>query len=131
MRTSWLATAAAAVLLFSLGAAHAADPKADFEQNTFAYPNPITGPSATFQIHAPFRARIQLKLHNIAGELVLEKNFGEVAAAYQAGPLTYVWNKINQGGHEVARGLYYAVIRVEETEGGRSVLQMVKKVLVP
>ncbi|HAZ08463.1 MAG TPA: hypothetical protein DCZ01_08085 [Elusimicrobia bacterium] len=108
-----------------------ADPKADFEQNTFAYPNPITGPSATFQIHAPFRAKVQLKLHNIAGELVLDKNFGEVAAAYQAGPLTYVWNKINQGGHEVARGLYYAVIRVEEAEGGRSVLQTVKKVLVP
>ena len=108
-----------------------ATPVSDFEQNTFMYPNPATGPSATFRIHAPFRAKVILKLHNIAGDLVLEKSFGEVPAAHQAGPLTYVWSKINSGGRPVARGLYYAVIRVEETEGGRQVLQTVKKVLVP
>ncbi|MEK7384221.1 MAG: hypothetical protein AAB262_13160, partial [Elusimicrobiota bacterium] len=87
--------------------------------------------TVTFRIHSPFRAKVILKLHNIAGELVLEKSFGEVAAAYQAGPLTYVWSKVNAGGRGVARGLYYAVIRLEETEGGRQVLQTVKKVLVP
>jgi hypothetical protein len=43
----------------------------------------------------------------------------------------FVWNKVNQSGRTVARGLYYVVLRVEETEGGGTVLQTVKKVLVP
>jgi hypothetical protein len=38
---------------------------------------------------------------------------------------------VNQSGRAIARGLYYAVIRVEETEGGTNVLQTVKKVLIP
>ena len=107
------------------------DPTADFENNTFAYPNPVVGPSATFSIYSPFRAKVLLKLYTIAGQLVLSKNFGEIPASYQNGPITYVWSKVNQGGRTVARGLYYAVIRVEETEGGANVLQTVKKVLVP
>lgn len=105
-------------------------PEADFANNTFNYPNPVTGDSTTFQIHAPFRAVVKLKLHTISGEVVLEKNFGEVPPAYQAGPVTYVWTKINQAGNKVARGLYFAVIRVEDTEGGRNILQTVKKVLI-
>jgi len=108
-----------------------ASPTVDFEQNTFMYPNPATGPTATFRIHSPFRAKVILKLHNIAGDLVFERDFGEVPPAHQAGPLTYVWSKINSGGRKVARGLYYAVIRIEGTEGGREVLQTVKKVLIP
>jgi hypothetical protein len=107
------------------------NPAADFEANTFTYPNPVSGPTGTFQIYSPFRAKVQLKLHNMAGELVLQRDFGEVAPSYQAGPVSYVWSKVNQSGRKVARGLYYAVIRIEETEGGRNVLQTVKKVLVP
>jgi len=105
-------------------------PTEDFENNTFNYPNPVTGESTTFQIYPPFRAVVKLKLHTMAGEVDLEKNFGEVPPAYQAGPVTYVWSKINQAGNKVARGLYFAVIRVEETEGGRNILQSVKKVLI-
>ncbi len=105
-------------------------PAEDFTNNTFNYPNPVTGDSTTFQIHAPFRAIVKMKLHTMSGEIVLEKNFGEVPPAFQAGPVTYVWTKINQSGNKVARGLYFAVIRVEETEGGRNILQMVKKVLI-
>ena len=92
----------------------------DFEQNTFTYPNPAAGPSVTFRIHSPFRAKVLLKLYNIAGEIVFEKDFGEVAPAYQAGALTYVWSKVNSGGRQVARGLYYAVIRLEDSEGQES-----------
>lgn len=106
-------------------------PREDFEGNTFAYPNPVTGNSATFSIHVPFRSRVTLRLFTISGELVLDKDFGEVAPAFQAGPISYVWSKVNQSGRTVGRGLYFAVIRADETEGGRSVLQTVKKVLVP
>lgn len=105
-------------------------PNEDFINNTFNYPNPVTGESTTFQIYSPFRARVKLKLHTISGELVLDKNFGEVPPSFQAGPVTYVWSKINQSGNKVARGLYFAVIRVEETEGGKNILQTVKKVLI-
>jgi hypothetical protein len=106
-------------------------PNEDFINNTFNYPNPVTGDSTTFQIYSPFRAQVKLKLHTISGELVLDKNFGEVPPAFQAGPVTYVWKKLNSSGNKVARGLYFAVIRIEETEGGKNILQTVKKVLIP
>jgi len=105
-------------------------PNEDFINNTFNYPNPVTGESTTFQIFPPFRAVVKMKLHTISGELVLDKNFGEVPPAFQAGPVTYVWSKVNSSGNKVARGLYFAVIRVEETEGGKNILQTVKKVLI-
>jgi hypothetical protein len=106
-------------------------PNEDFINNTFNYPNPVTGPSTTFQIHPPFRAKVKLRLHTMTGEIVLDRDFGEVPPAYQAGPVVYVWQKVNSSGNPVARGLYFAVIRLEETEGGRNVLQTVKKVLIP
>jgi flagellar hook assembly protein FlgD len=107
-----------------------ADPVGDFKTNSFVYPNPITGPTGTFEIYTPFHATVSLKLYDMAGDLVLDKNFGDQAASYQSGPVTYVWPKTNGSGRQVARGLYYAVIRVEETEGGANVLQTVKKVLI-
>ncbi|MFI5360662.1 MAG: hypothetical protein ACHQ49_01730 [Elusimicrobiota bacterium] len=107
------------------------NPAADFETNTFIYPNPVSGPSGTFSIYSPYQADIKLSLYTIAGQLVLSQDFGSQPASYQNGPLTWVWNKVNQSGRPVARGLYYAVIRIEETLGGGNVLQTVKKVLIP
>ena len=107
-----------------------ASPNEDFINNTFNFPNPVTGGSTTFQIHSPFRARVKLRLHTLSGEIVLDKNFGEVPPAFQDGPVTYVWSKLNSSGNKVARGLYFAVIRIEETEGGKNVLQTIKKVLI-
>jgi flagellar hook assembly protein FlgD len=107
------------------------DPVADFEANSFVYPNPITGPSGTFSIYSPFHARVLLKLYTVAGQLILTHDFGDQAPSFQNGPITWVWSKANQSGRTIARGIYYAVIRIEETEGGGNVLQTVKKVLVP
>lgn len=108
-----------------------ANPEADFDNNSFVYPNPVTGPSATFSIYLPFHGNAFMRLYTISGQLVLDQQFGDQPASYQNGPLVYIWNKVNQGGRTIARGLYYAVIRVEETEGGGTVFQTVKKVLVP
>ncbi|HEX4046262.1 MAG TPA: hypothetical protein VH309_00420 [Elusimicrobiota bacterium] len=107
------------------------NPTQDFEGNTFIYPNPVTGPSGTFSVYSPYQADVKIRLYTIAGQLVLSQDLGPHAASYQDGPITYVWNKVNQSGRPVARGLYYAVIRIEETLGGTNVLQTVKKVLVP
>ncbi len=112
-----------------------ADPKADFENNSFAYPNPVTGPSATFSIFSPFEGNVKLRVYTMSGEMILDKDLGRVAAGECAVDPTcvsgYVWNKTNQAGRKVARGLYMAVIRVEETLGGKNVLQTVKKILIP
>ena len=81
-----------------------AAPAEDFVANTFNYPNPITGDSTTFQIYAPFRSIVKMKLYTISGEIVLDKNFGEVPPSFQAGAVTYVWSKINQAGNKVSRG---------------------------
>jgi flagellar hook assembly protein FlgD len=109
-----------------------ADPQADFESNTFVYPNPVNTPTATFQVYVPFQGIVKLRLYNIAGDLVLEKDFGQQAPSFSSGgPLTYVWSRVNQSGRQVARGLYFAVVRCEATLGGKSVLQTTKKVLIP
>lgn len=108
------------------------DPAGDFEKNTFAYPNPVTGSNATFRIYNPFKARVLLRIYNIAGDLVLQQDFGEKAPSFSdPTPLEFVWNKTNQSGRGVARGIYYALVRIEETEGGKNILQTVKKVLLP
>ena len=107
------------------------NPTLDFEGNSFVFPNPITGPSGTFSIYMPFQGRAVLKLYTVAGQQILSHDFGEQAASFQNGPVTYVWSKVNQSGRPIARGLYYALIRIEETLGGGTVMQTVKKVLVP
>src|SRR5262249_486575 len=107
------------------------DPAADFEHNTFAFPNPASGPIINFSTYLPFQGRLRMKVHNIAGELVLERDFGEHAASFTGSPVTFAWPKTNASGRGVARGLYYVMFRAEETLGGKQILQTVKKVLIP
>jgi flagellar hook assembly protein FlgD len=106
------------------------DPAGDFQKNTFVYPNPMRGPTATFQIYVPFQAKVKMRVYTIAGEMILDKDFGEQAPSFSAVPVTFVWDKTNQSGRKVARGLYYVVVRVDETLGGKNVLQTVKKILI-
>ena len=113
----------------TLGASQ--DPEGDFERNTFAYPNPVNGPQATFEVYMPFQGLLKMRIYNLAGQLVLENDFGEQPPSTNAGPFTWVWNKTNAAGRIVGRGIYYAVVRVEATLGGKQVFQSVKKLLVP
>lgn len=104
------------------------NPVNDFYGNTFMYPNPLRGPVGNFQIYVPLQARVSLKLYNIAGEQVLDKDFGvQPADSY----VNYAWPKTNQHGKPVAHGVYFALIREEGTRGERSLLQTVKKILIP
>lgn len=107
------------------------DPEGDFHRNTFVYPNPVTQPSATISIYSPFQADVQMRIYNIAGSLVLEQDFGPQAPSWQSGNVTYTWNRTNQSGKTVARGIYYLVVRISENLGGKNVLQTVKKILIP
>jgi flagellar hook assembly protein FlgD len=112
--------------------AGSADPQNDFENNTFAYPNPGNGPTITFSIWTPFQAKVRMNIYTIAGEMILDKDFGEwPAESYVNGQAGFVWNKTNQSGRKVGRGMYLCVIRVEESIGGRNILQSVKRILIP
>jgi len=107
------------------------NPKADFENNTYIYPNPIDGESANFVIYTPLQAVARMKVFTMNGDLILDKNFGEWPAnKYVLGTNGFAWDRRNAAGRRVARGVYYAVIRLEETLGGTNVLQTVKKFLV-
>jgi flagellar hook assembly protein FlgD len=101
------------------------DLKQLFDSNVMIYPNPVRNGQATFQALAVRNnATIHLKVYTLAGDLVLEKTFPNLATASAA---TFTWNATNQGGKKVGRGLYYFVVRQEDPEG---TLQTVKKVAV-
>ncbi len=116
------------------------DPQGDFNTNSYVFPNPVpaSAGSATFCLYNPFpHAHITMRMYTMSGSLVMTQDFGSsLPASYQTnvgvcgGGIPYVWSKANQGGRNVARGLYYAVLRVEQQEEGTTVLQTVKKVLV-
>jgi hypothetical protein len=107
------------------------DPKVDFENNTYIYPNPITGETANFVIFSPFQSRVKMKIYTMNGDLILDKDFGDTPAnQYVIDQNGFVWNRKNQAGRRVARGLYYAVIRAEETLGGKNLMQTVKRFLI-
>ncbi|NNN05244.1 MAG: hypothetical protein HKL90_05030 [Elusimicrobia bacterium] len=116
------------------------DPQGDFNTNSYMFPNPVpaSAGSATFCIYNPFpHAHVTMRMYTMSGHLVMTQDFGaSLPASYQTnvgvcgGGITYVWSKANQGGRSVARGLYYAVLRVEQQEEGTTVLQTVKKVLI-
>jgi len=116
----------------------ASNPKASFELNSYVYPNPISGNSANFVIYTPFQAKAKLRIYTMNGDLVLSQDFDDTPAGCYVvdgcspttNPQGFLWNRSNSSGRRVARGVYYAVIRLEETLGGKNVLQTVKKLLV-
>jgi flagellar hook assembly protein FlgD len=116
------------------------DPLGDLNANSFVYPNPIPAgaSSATFQVYNPFpHAHITMRLYTLSGRLVMTQDFGSgLAPSYQNGTTNpngayaFTWYKSNQSGRTVARGVYYALLRVEQQQEGTAVLQTIKKVLV-
>ncbi len=108
------------------------NPQGDFDQNTYAYPNPAYGPTVTFSIWVPFQGDVFMRIYTMAGELVYQHDFGQVPPSYDSpSPLTYVWNKDNEAGRPVAKGIYYVVFQAQETYGNKNFAQTVKKVLIP
>jgi flagellar hook assembly protein FlgD len=108
------------------------NPQADFINNTFMYPNPVSGSQATFNIFLPFQSDVNVKIFNIAGELVYERSFSNQAPTINnpSGALMFNWARTNSSGRQVAPGVYFVLIREQETFGGANVLQTIKKMLV-
>jgi hypothetical protein len=114
-----------------------ANPQGDFQGSTYIFPDPVDGDSANFVIFTPFQADVKMSLYTMSGQLILAMDFGQQAAnnyvnggSTAGGVPCYTWNRSNAAGRRVARGVYYAVIREEATDGSANVLQTVKKFLV-
>ncbi len=107
-----------------------ADPQADFKANTFMYPNPVGASGTTFVIYVPLQSRVTMKIYNLAGELVYQNDFGELPADTYVNGGSFKWNRVNQAGRTVAPGVYFVLVREEETAGAKNVFQVVKKMLL-
>lgn len=108
------------------------DPCTDFKGTTSFYPNPLTTVNGKFRItKIPTPGYYSIKLFNVAGDLVYENDLG-----YQVPSSTYpnieiVWDRSNGKGNKVARGVYFAVMRLQASQGAKQTCQTVKKILIP
>ncbi|MBI2071370.1 MAG: hypothetical protein HYT79_12345 [Elusimicrobia bacterium] len=109
------------------------DPQATFDDQTFAYPNPITKTPLKICSLLPIDADVNLKIYTLSGELVWEKGLGRILGG--KGPCNGLpaveWNLENGFGRRVTRGVYFYVLRADSFGGDRQFLQTMKKVLVP
>ncbi|HAH31300.1 MAG TPA: hypothetical protein DCL44_03185 [Elusimicrobia bacterium] len=107
-----------------------ADLCGDFSHDTFFAPNPYEGTAGWFRIPLIMNGKIDLKIYNLAGDLIYKHDFGILGAGSGITD-KWLWPKVNLAGKAVAGGVYFAVIRFEASEGTRDVCQVVKKILVP
>lgn len=106
------------------------DPEGDFENNTFVYPNPVSGSQATFNIWVPFQSDVSVKLYTLAGMLVYQNFFANQPDSYDNGPLSFSWNRVNSSNRRLAAGVYFLLVREQDSKGGTNILQTVKKILL-
>ena len=100
------------------------DPQQLFESNVYVYPNPVRNGQAFFNV-LPVRdgATIHLRIYTITGTLVLDQDItGDITAQH-----VFKWYVTNQSGNKVGRGLYYYVMREDDSQG---TLQVTKKMAV-
>ncbi|MBI4668082.1 MAG: hypothetical protein HY747_02670, partial [Elusimicrobia bacterium] len=81
-----------------------ADPQATFDDQTFAYPNPVIKSPLKICSFVPVDADVNLRIYTLSGELVWEKNLGRVLGGQ--GPCNGLpaieWNLQNNWGRAVA-----------------------------
>jgi flagellar hook assembly protein FlgD len=131
------------------------------EKVTMFYPNPLRGGRGQFEItKLPAPGTVTIKIYNIAGDLVreggyecynargeshslevwnaggLQPDMGSGTAGLVGGvnrnfALRCEWDKTNEHGKKVARGLYYAIMELNPTQGSGKKSQRVIKILIP
>lgn len=141
-------------------------PEADWKDKntTKFFPNPLRQSFGQFEItKVPAPGLVNIKIYNIAGDLVRESGYecinarGITATLDQinaSGGLTpewtitgapndpvvgggrnfalrCTWDRTNQSGKKVARGLYYAIMELNPNQGNASKTQRVIKILIP
>lgn len=132
----------------------------DWEKTVFFYPNPFKTPTGTMEItKLPVPGKMSIKLYNLAGDLVREGGYTCVDAnnmtvtmgtsidlqpdntvsntAYDGNmptirnaALRCFWDRTNQHGKKVARGVYFGLVDFR-AQNGRQHCQKVVKILIP
>ncbi|MFH2204267.1 MAG: hypothetical protein ABIJ96_14200 [Elusimicrobiota bacterium] len=105
-----------------------AAPAEDFINNTFVYPNPLRSSTAKFRIYVPLQSIVSMKIYNIVGELVMNKDFGERAADSY---VEFTWDKSNDAGRPLAHGMYFYIVQQKSNKGDSQLFQTVKKFIIP
>ncbi|NLO92424.1 MAG: hypothetical protein GX410_10615 [Elusimicrobia bacterium] len=106
-----------------------------FEETASFYPNPLRAASGKFRItRLPFSGNYSVKIFNLAGDLVRTQDFGYLESG--TNPSAYFdyeweWDKTNEAGRRVARGLYFGLLEGYNVRGGANRVQKVIKILIP
>jgi len=96
-----------------------------FEDNVYVFPNPVRNGQGIFKMEAiRAGANLSLKIYTITGTLVRSESFPGIAPGNIN---TFTWDATNESGNKVGRGLYYYVVREQDSQG---TLQTVKKMAV-
>ena len=127
---------------------------------TSFFPNPLKASDGWFEItKLPAPGRVTIKIYNIAGDLVRDSGYECINAKGQTDTLENInakgglqpymdlggatsavsrnftlrckWNRANNHGKKVARGLYYAIMELDPTRGNAKKSQRVIKILIP
>ena len=132
----------------------------DWEKTVFFYPNPFKSPTGTLEVtKMPVPGTMSIKMYNLAGDLVREGGYTCVDAnnyttvmgnnlevapdntvsntQYTGGmpnvrnaALRCFWDKTNDHGKRVARGVYFGLVDFR-AQSGRQHCQKVVKILIP
>lgn len=132
----------------------------DWEKTVFFYPNPFKTPTGTLEItKLPVPGKLSIKLYNLAGDLVREGGYQCVDAnnmmatlggsldvkpdntvsntpyngdmpTLRNAALRCFWDKTNDHGKKVARGVYFGLVDFR-AQSGRQHCQKVVKILIP
>ena len=105
------------------------DPCGDLDAQALFYPNPLRQSRGCFNIgYAPVTGYYSVKLYNVAGDLVSTHDWGSQGNQLK---LTWDWDRTNDSGKKIARGVYFAVFKLQATGGGKQICQTIKKILIP
>jgi len=92
--------------------------------------DPYTGKyNGRFHIPIYINSVLSIKIYNLTGDLIYKYPGTEILAA-GTDKLVY-WPRTNSAGKLVAPGVYFALIRLEGSDGSKGAFQIVKKILVP
>ena len=108
------------------------DSQSAFTETVSFYPNPLRIAQGTFRINRlPFAGNYSLRIYNLAGDLVRSKDFGYQVPSSNYPAYEWVWDRKNEGGRSVARGIYFGVVEGVDTRGSKGRVQKVVKILIP